>query len=285
MRTAAEGDLVQLISQDGKRFLITLRSGERFSSHRGVIDHDTLIGQPLGRVVKTHQGYPFLVLEPTLHDLLQATRRRTQIMFPKDIGYLLLKLYLFPGARVIEAGTGSGALTTALAWWVRPNGRVYSYEVRPDMLELARKNLTKLGLAPFVEFKRHDIADGFDEQDVDALFLDVRTPWEYLAQAHAALRGGGTFGAIVPTTNQVDTLITALPQYGFGSIEVEEILLRTYKAIPGRLRPQDRMIGHTGYLIFARRIEGTLEIDWYLPRKGREKARAALQDLLEEDEP
>lgn len=143
----------------------------------------------------------------------------------------------------------------ALARAVMPTGQVYSYEARPDILRLAAKNLDRLGLLPFVELKERDIEEGFDEVGVDALFLDLRTPWLYLAQAYAALKGGGFFGALLPTTNQVVQLIGALPSYGFDAIEVEELLLRPYKAVPARLRPMDRMVAHTGYLIFARKIE------------------------------
>jgi tRNA (adenine57-N1/adenine58-N1)-methyltransferase len=182
-------------------------------------------------------------------------KRTTQIMYPKDIGYVLLRINVGPGSRVVEAGTGSGGLTLALARAVMPTGRVYSYEVKPDVLNLAAKNLEKVGLLSFVELKERDIKEGFDEVDADALFLDLRNPWDYLDQAHATLKSGGFFGATLPTTNQVVRLIGALTEHGFSIVEVEEILLRSYKAVPGRLRPMDRMVAHTGYLIFARKIE------------------------------
>jgi tRNA (adenine57-N1/adenine58-N1)-methyltransferase len=255
VKVARGNDLVFLMGKDRKSFIVRLKSGDEFQTHRGVIRHDDLIGQPLGREAQSHLGYPFLVLEPSTHDLILDLKRTTQIMYPKDIGYLLLKMNVGPGSRVVEAGTGSGGLTLALAWAVMPTGRVYSYEVRPDVLNLATKNLEKLGLLPFVELKERDIGEGFDEVDADALFLDLRSPWEYLAQAHAALKSGGFFGATLPTTNQVVRLIGALPEHGFSAVEVEELLLRPYKAVPGRLRPMDRMVAHTGYLIFARKIE------------------------------
>jgi tRNA (adenine57-N1/adenine58-N1)-methyltransferase len=255
VNVAKENDLVFLIGRDRKNFIVRLEAGAELQTHRGVIRHDDLIDQPLGREVQSHLGYPFLVLEPSTHDLILDLKRTTQIMYPKDIGYVLLRMNMGPGSRVVEAGTGSGGLTLALARTVMPTGRVYSYEVRPDALNLAAKNLGKLGLLPFVELKERDIEEGFDEVDVDALFLDLRTPWDYLAQAHAALKGGGFFGATLPTTNQVVWLIRALPEHGFSAIEVEELLLRPYKAVPGRLRPMDRMVAHTGYLVFARRIE------------------------------
>ena len=255
MNVARENDLVFLIGRDRKSFIVRLEPGAELQTHRGVIRHDDLIDQPLGREVQSHLGYPFLVLEPSTHDLILDLKRTTQIMYPKDIGYVLLRMNVGPGSRVVEAGTGSGGLTLALARTVMPTGRVYSYEVRPDVLNLAAKNLGKLGLLPFVDLKERDIEEGFDELDADALFFDLRTPWEYLAQAHAALKGGGFFGATLPTTNQVVRLIGALPEYGFSAVEVEEILLRPYKAVPARLRPMDRMVAHTGYLVFARRIE------------------------------
>ena len=255
MNVARENDRVFLMGRDRKSFIVRLEPGAILQTHRGVIKHDDLIGQSLGREVESHLGYPFLVLEPSTHDLILDLKRTTQIMYPKDIGYVLLKMNIGPGSRVVEAGTGSGGLTLALARAVMPTGRVYSYEVRPDVLNLAAKNLEKLGLLSLVELKERDIEEGFDELDVDALFLDLRTPWKYLAQVHAALKSGGFFGATLPTTNQVVRLIRALPEHGFSAVEVEELLLRPYKAVPARLRPMDRMVAHTGYLIFARKIE------------------------------
>jgi len=252
---ARENDLVFLMGRDWKSFIVRLQPGAELQTHRGVIRHDDLIDQPLGREVQSHLGYPFLVLEPSTHDLILDLKRTTQIMYPKDIGYILLRMNVGPGSRVVEAGTGSGGLTLALARAVMPTGRVYSYEVRPDVLNLAAKNLEKLGLRSFVELKERDIEEGFDEVDVDALFLDLRNPWEYLTQAHMALKSGGFFGATLPTTNQVVRLIRALPEHGFSAVEVEELLLRPYKAVPARLRPMDRMVAHTGYLVFARKIE------------------------------
>ncbi len=255
MTVAQENDLVLLIGPRGKRFIIRLQAGAAQHTHKGIIQHDALIGEPLGRQVNSHLGHSFLVLEPSTHDLIMNVRRNTQIIYPKEAGYALLKMNLFGGQRVVEAGSGSGALTLALARAVAPEGRVYSYESRPDMQRNAIRNLERVGLSDYVEFKTRDIAEGFDEIDVDALFLDVRTPWDYLAQARRALKGGGFFGALVPTTNQVSHLIAGLEYYSFGHIEVEELLVRSYKPVAARLRPADTMVGHTGYLIFARKIE------------------------------
>lgn len=252
MADAQAGDLAFLLGPDGKKFLIRLTPGQVLHTHRGMIPHDQLIGAPLGRTVFTHLRLPFLALEPSLHDLLLNVRRTTQIMFPKDIGYTLLKLSIGPGKQVIEAGSGSGALTIALAHGVSPSGRVYSYEAREPMLNLARKNVERVGLLPYVDFHLRNIAEGFDQTGVDACFLDVREPWDYLAQVRRAVKPGGFFGTLVPTANQVIDILTALQREEFGGVEVEELLLRPYKPVPGRFRPADRMIGHTGYLIFAR---------------------------------
>ena len=255
MTIAQEDDLVLLIGPRGKRAIIRLQAGASQHTHAGVIQHDTLIGQPLGRQVESHLGKPFLALEPSTHDLMMNVRRNTQIIYPKEAGYILLKMSVYGGQRVIEAGSGSGALTLALARAVAPGGRVYSYESRPEMQRNAVRNLKRVGLADYVEFKTQDIAEGFDETDADALFLDVRTPWDYLRQARLALKDGGFFGALVPTTNQVSNLVAGLEGPHFGDIDGEELMLRPYKPVPARLRPADTMVGHTGYLIFARKID------------------------------
>ncbi len=247
-------DLVMLISADRMHFIFRLQDGGEMQTNRGVIRHAALVGVPWGSTVQTHLGQPFFVIEPSLHDLLLYMKRRSQIIFPKDIGYLLLRLSIGPGKTVIEAGTGSGGLTTALAWAVGPTGHVFSYDRRADMQELALKNLERVGLADHVTLTLRDVADGFDQTGVDAIFLDLPDPHAYLTQVSGALRNGGCLGAILPTTNQVSDLLAALERGGFGYVEVCEILLRFYKTVAARLRPNDRMVAHTGYLVFARSL-------------------------------
>ena len=254
MTTAQEGQQVLLLGKDRKKFIVRLQPGQRLQTHRGILYHDDLIGRPLGSQVHSHLGYKYYLLTPSWDDLLRAIRRSTQIVYPKDMGYILIKMSIRPGSVVVEAGTGSGALAAGLASAVAPAGRVYSYEIREDMHALARRNLARLGLEEFVTLKRRDIAEGFDETEVDALFLDVPAPWHYLHQVHTALRGSGFFGCILPTANQVIELLRALERSPFAFVEVEEILLREYKVIPARFRPMDRMIAHTGFLIFARAL-------------------------------
>ena len=250
--TVQYGDLVQLVSPTNKIYTIRLTVGGKLHTHRGIVDHDGLIGTRWGTQIYSHLGSIYYLLPPALGTLLQETRRNTQIMYPKDIGFILVTMGIGPGAHVIEAGTGSGVLTTAFAWAVGPQGLVTTYEVRPEMQNLARKNLERLGLLDRVEFKLKDIALGFDESDVQALFLDLPNPTDYLAQVRAALMPGGFFGCIQPTVNQVSRLVAALHQFNFAFVDVCEIILRYYKPNPNRLRPTDRMVAHTGYLIFGR---------------------------------
>jgi tRNA (adenine57-N1/adenine58-N1)-methyltransferase len=223
-------------------------------THRGIVRHDELIGQPWGSQVQTHKGSLYTLLQPGLAEILRETTRNTQIMYPKDIGYVLVMMGIGPGKTVLEAGTGSGALTTALAWAVGDTGHVFSYEIRPEMQKLARRNLERLGMAERVTFKLRDIAEGFDEHGVDALFLDVQNAYDYLEQARSALKSGGFFGSIMPTTNQVTRLIGALYHHNFAFTEILEIILRFYKPVAERFRPTDRMVAHTGYLVFARKM-------------------------------
>ncbi|MBM4429129.1 MAG: tRNA (adenine-N1)-methyltransferase [Chloroflexi bacterium] len=252
-RVFVAGDVV-LIILDRKRMLIRLQVGQVQHTHHGLIRHDEVIGQVPGMKLATHLGQHFLALFPSLYDIIMSIDRVSQIIYPKEIGYILLKLNVGPGSRIVEGGTGSGALTIALAHTVRPHGRIYSYDQRDDMLRVATKNLTNTGLLEQVELKQRDIAEGFDERGVDALFLDVRTPWLYLTQVWETLAEGGFFGAVLPTANQVSELIAGLETSSFSDIEVCEILLRAYKPVAARLRPQDRMVAHTGYLVFARRL-------------------------------
>ena len=254
---ARAGDIAQLVGLRHKNFIITLKEGARLETHRGILQHDDLIGKPWGTQVFSHMGSPFFLLQPSLADLLNDFPRNTQILYPKDIGFILVTMGIGPGKKVIEAGTGSGSMTIALAYNVSAEGQVISYEVRPDMQNLAKKNLERVGLAARVDFKLRDIAEGLDETDADAFFLDVPNPYDYISQVRNTLKPGGFFCSLIPTVNQVELLLTALRRERFAFIEVCEVLVRYYKPEPTRLRPTDRMVAHTGFLIFARRIELT----------------------------
>jgi tRNA (adenine57-N1/adenine58-N1)-methyltransferase len=274
---ACEGDLALLAGPRQKHFIIRLTGGEALETHRGILKHDDLIGLPWGSMVYSHLGRTFVLLIPSLTDLLQHTKRNTQIMYAKDIGFIMMMMNIGPGQQVLEAGTGSGALTTALASMVGPNGHVTTYEARPEMQKLARKNIHRLGLDDRVTFKLRNIGEGFDEGAADALFLDLPNPYDFIDQVRKALKPGGFFGTILPTTNQVTRLLSALQRSNFVFIEVCEIMLRYYQAIPEKLRPTDRMVAHTGYLIFGRPIlppdqetdfdEGDLEAGANEPQK------------------
>jgi tRNA (adenine57-N1/adenine58-N1)-methyltransferase catalytic subunit len=249
---AREGDLVELVGVGYKHIIIQLEKDGVLHSHRGVVQHNDLIGKPWGTKTSSHTGNPFFLLQPSLADLIRGIPRSTQIMYPKDIGFILLTLGVGPGTKVLEAGTGSGGLTTALAYSVGNEGHVLSYDKREEQQKTAIKNIEKFGLAKRVTFKIRDIADGFDEVGVDALFLDVPNPYDYLVQVKNALKPGGFFGTILPTTNQVIRLLPELRRNLFSFIEVVETSIRYYKPEPERFRPVDRMVAHTGYLIFAR---------------------------------
>ena len=252
MSIAKAQDLVLLLGKDGKRFIVRLSPGESLHTHRGFIKHDDMVGQPFGAQLTSQLGYPFYLLRPSIHDLIMNVRRESQIIYPKESGYVLLKMNILPGSRVIEAGTGSGAMTIALARGVMPSGRVYSYDRRQDMIDLAARNLSRVGVLDLVDLKCRGIAEGFDEKEVDALFMDVREPHLYIGRVKEALAPGSFFGALVPTTNQVSALLEELELRGFVDLEVSEMLLRHYKTVAARLRPEDRMVAHTGYLVFAR---------------------------------
>ena len=254
MNKSVGGSIAMLRAEDRKQFILKLAAGEQFQSHLGTIEHEQLIGRTWGSAIERHLGHQFHLLQPSLRDLLLSIKRRSQIIFPKDIGYILLRLSIGSGQRVLEAGTGSGALTMALAWSVGVNGQVISIDRRHDMQELARNNLTEVGLERRVNFVHGAIEDQEEMDPVDALFLDLPEAAEVLNPALRLLRSGGYFGAILPTANQVSDLLAAMEEEGMTDIDACEILLRFYKTVPARLRPADRMVAHTGYLVFGRSI-------------------------------
>jgi tRNA (adenine57-N1/adenine58-N1)-methyltransferase len=253
-RRAAYGDTVLLVGKDRNQYIRTLTPGGNLTTHLGTIQYDALVGLAYGDAVRTHLDNLFYLLTPQVTDLIAHARHETAIIQPKDLGYIALKLGVRPGIRVVEAGTGSGALTVVVALLVGDAGHVYSYERKVALLEVATKNLNRAGVTHRVNFTVRDIAEGFDVTGADALFLDVPNPWDYLTQARAALTGGGAFGAIVPTINQLIDLVNALYTGPWFMIEVEELLLRQYKLTAARIRPDDEMVGHTGYLVFARAV-------------------------------
>jgi tRNA (adenine57-N1/adenine58-N1)-methyltransferase len=251
-QTAQYGDLILLVGPNKKRHIIFLNEGDKLHTHRGTVVLDELIGKPWGSEVITNTGGPFYLLKPSIYDLIMELPRTTQIMYPKDIGFILLRMDIGEGNQVLEAGTGSGALTTALAWAVGEKGRVFSYDNREENLNLARKNLSRIDLETRVKFKPRDINEGFIENNLDSIFFDIYNAYDYIHHARSSLKPGGHLGSLMPTTNQVSRLIESLRQNKFLLIDVCEILLRFYKPVPARLRPSDRMVAHTGYLIFSR---------------------------------
>lgn len=254
------GDIILLLDPEGKRIVARLTPKQRVDSHLGFIKHETFLEYDYGSKIPTQLGEGFVMLEPSTLDLTMHVSRATQILYPKDIGYLLMRMNIYPGMRVVEAGTGSGAMTLALARIVQPHGKVYTYEERAEHQDNARKNIERAGLTPYVEFRERDIRAGFDERDADALFLDVREPWLFLAQAHAALKPGGFFGSFMPTTNQVTEILQELERMSnWVEVEVTELIQRKFKTNADRLRPEDRMIGHTGFLLSARPVSMQVE--------------------------
>ncbi|HYU88613.1 MAG TPA: tRNA (adenine-N1)-methyltransferase [Candidatus Bathyarchaeia archaeon] len=248
-----EGDLVFLY-QDARRNWIA-RAGEgRFHTHRGYLDLKDLVGLEYGVFVKTSLGQLLAVFKPRLLELVNSFSRPTQIMYPKDIGYAIYQLGLKDGDTVIEVGTGSGALTGALAQAVAPNGRVYTYENREEFLRSAKKNVEKTGLSSQVTFRNMDPSEGFLELNADAAVIDLGDPWKMVGPAWEALAGGGMLAGFTPTVNQLEKLAEALRKGGFLVFEAVELLMREFKTETGKVRPESRMIGHTAYVTIARKV-------------------------------
>ncbi|WP_457625907.1 tRNA (adenine-N1)-methyltransferase [Persephonella sp.] len=247
-----EGDTVQL--SDGKnRFFLRVKRGEIFGTHKGNIKHEDIIKADFGGEVQTHKGHTFLVLRPTLYDIIMfGIKRKTQIIYPKDSSYITLKLGITDGMMVLESGVGSGGLTIVMANAVKPSGKIFCFEKEEKYIKNAYDNIRLAGLEKYVEIKHHSLEDPLPENFFDAGFIDVREPWLYMENIKQSLKKGSPIGFLVPTTNQVCATLESLKKHRFINLEVVELLERHYKPVPERLRPEDRMVAHTGYLIFGR---------------------------------
>lgn len=270
------GELVVYVTPRGRRYLRRLAEGEDWHSNDGTLSAADVAAADFGAVVRTNQGVPVQILEATLADRLKGVKRQTQIIYPKDAAYICLRLGAGPGRVIAEAGCGSGGLTTAFSWFCGPTGRVVSHDAREEFVKLARRNLDWAGVGANVELHCRDVgAEGFAVTGADALFLDMRTPWECLDQAVAAVKPGATFGFLLPTADQVGRLLLGLEQGAFGAVEVCEILLRGWKPVADRLRPEDRMTAHTGFLVFCRQQTPCADFEAQSPKGTRERKRDA----------
>jgi tRNA (adenine57-N1/adenine58-N1)-methyltransferase len=208
-----------------------------------------------GSAVRTTEGKLIFLIEPTIHDFIMKSERRTQIVYPKDLGYIAARTGLKNGSKVLEIGTGSGALATFMASIVKPDGHVYSYDVNSEFMEIARRNLEKAGMSSFVTMNQHDPHQGVDVRDADVAIVDLGDPWTVLDQVHDALKGSGAFVAICPTMNQIEKTAAELKKSGYADIDCVELMIRNMEAREGMTRPSMRMIGHTTYLVFARKVQ------------------------------
>jgi tRNA (adenine57-N1/adenine58-N1)-methyltransferase len=243
-------DLVFIYLDTKRKFLIQVEKDMRLSSDLGNIELNEVIGKPFGYVGKTHLGKNFCCLKPSTADLMLKVRRTTTIVYPKDLGYLILETAVGPGSGVIEVGTGSGALTLVLAKFVAPDGMVYSYDRREDFIENARNNIERAGFIKNVEFFHRDVApEGFLQKAVDAIFIDVPEPWEIIPWAKESLKGGHHLVSWSPNVEQVKRTVDMLNKYNFTRINVSEIIEREILVRARGVRPRERGITHTAYLI------------------------------------
>jgi tRNA (adenine57-N1/adenine58-N1)-methyltransferase len=248
-----EGSYVLLSLSSHKTYLIKVESGKSFHTHKGFVKLDDAIGKDYGSTLKSSLGFEFTALKPLLNDYIMKSARQTQISYPKDIALIVMYSGLGPGSKVVESGTGTGALTTALAHYVRPKGRVYSYEIRKEFQSTAEKNLLRAGLIKYVKLKNKDITAGIDENNVDSVILDLAVPWRVVPHARIALRPSGTIVSFSPTMDQTVTTTEALRDNCFVNIETIECLIRGMQIERGKTRPHTLMTGHTGYVTFARK--------------------------------
>ncbi|MEE9284885.1 MAG: tRNA (adenine-N1)-methyltransferase [Dehalococcoidia bacterium] len=248
-----EGDLVLLIDAKGRRYLQSLGREKVLETHLGYLPHGDIIGCEEGARLATHTGRQLIALRPTMVDYVMAMRRKSNIVYPKDMGPILLYGDIFPGATVLEAGIGSGALTLALLRAVGPAGHVISYDVREDLAKQAMRNVR--GFLPHAEnhqLRIRDVYQGIEERDLDRVVLDLPEPWQALEPIAEAMRPGGIVVTYLPTVLQLHRLHQALEAGGrFELAESFEVLHRSWHLSPTSARPSHRMVGHTGFLTRA----------------------------------
>jgi tRNA (adenine57-N1/adenine58-N1)-methyltransferase catalytic subunit len=251
------GERVLLVDAKARRYLVTLVEGATFSTHAGSLSHDALIGREEGILLRTTHGARLRAVRPTLSDYILKMPRGAQVVYPKDIGPILVLADVFPGARVLEAGVGSGALSMALLRAVGAGGTVLGYEIREDFAVRARRNVeTFLGPGQPYTVEIRDVYEGIDSPEpLDRIVLDLPEPWQVVKHAEAALRPGGILFAYLPTIGQVSRLHDELAGSTFGMAETVEVLQRSWHVEGQSIRPDHRMVAHTGFLTAARLLD------------------------------
>jgi tRNA (adenine57-N1/adenine58-N1)-methyltransferase len=246
------GERVLIYDNKGRRYLVRLSAGGEFHTHAGPVPHDALIGSPEGSEVRSTRGGRYVAVRPTLSDVVLAMPRGAQVIYPKDLGPILMIADVFPGARVFESGVGSGAMSMAL---LRAGAHVTGYEIREDFAARATSNVAEfLGEEALSHYKVdiRDAYEGISETGFDRMVLDLPEPWRLVQPAETALRGGGILVSYLPTIGQVATLRSALAESAFGLAETVEIFLRSWHVEGQSVRPDHRMVAHTGFLTSAR---------------------------------
>ena len=248
----AAGDLVQLIDNKGRRYQAVLEPGKEFHSHSGFIPHEDIIGQPEGCTVKTTRHQPFLIVRPTLADFVYKMPRGAQVIYPKDLGPILMLADIYPGCRVLESGVGSGALSMTM---LRAGADIVGYELREDFADRAQKNVRSfLGEEAMGRYRveLRNCYDGIDETGLDRVVLDLPEPWQVVPHAEQALRPGGIFVAYCPSIIQVSQLRQVLERHRFFECRTLEVMNRGWYVEGAAVRPDHRMVAHTGFLTHAR---------------------------------